>query len=126
MAKNSNPAPTFRKWHERHPVKLEINQVSKTHQSHRESVDINNIIKTYDRTGRMPNEIREGQYMDVRHLQGDNTTLIQESRTTLSTALTELNARKEAQEKMEQERIRQLELDAEELKKLKSQEPKSE
>lgn len=58
-----------------HPVVGE----SLTHQSFADKCDVNNIIKTYEQTGILPPDMGNGYYDDVTGLQGDLTSLINQS-----------------------------------------------
>lgn len=70
-----------------HPVE----GVSLTHQSFAEKCDVNNIIKNFEQTGVLPPDLGDGVYDDVTGLQGDLTSLINQSTQTMDKANADLS-----------------------------------
>lgn len=59
---------------------------SRTQQSHKKSCDINHIIDRYDKTGQLPNPVRQGMYGDVSMLNGYLGEVLENAENTVNTA----------------------------------------
>lgn len=76
----------LRKPYHRLRVVADVSGESKTQQSHKKSCDVNHIIDRFDRTGQLPNPVRQGMYGDVSMLNGYYGEVLDNAEATIATA----------------------------------------
>lgn len=107
----------FRKFNYRESTPFTFKQKSLTEQHHASECDINRIVRRYETTGILPSGV-EGQYLEVDHLQGNLTEMMNKTHQILDSHYAEQRELEEQQRLQKENEYQQLQEKAKAFDKL--------